>query len=252
MALASLRDLSRFPTSTLLPAITSTTASNTCTDSSSATSLDLGLGPSTQTKKWCFIAEITKVSQSEEYHTDLEVQDATGSRVRVVITAAVEGFPREGLSVGNMLLVLGAVRRALKDGSVGVEVDDVAKAKTLPIQIDQFMNLGRNVLHYNSVEDAKGLCNGCLRRKRSLHRCSGCQLFWYCNDTCQNNGYNKVYHKEICKILRDADVQALFRGSWNALDIFQSFVLQSQKEAQCDKGSHVAFVLQEMGHFLKC
>jgi hypothetical protein len=212
MPLASLRDLSRFPTSTVLPAITTTTASNTCTDSSSATSLDLGLGPSTQTKKWCFVAEITKVTESEEYHTDLEVQDAMGSRIRVVITAAVEGFPREELSVGNVLLVLGAARRALKDGSVGVEVDDVAKVKvcynslsrfycrfergeitltdfhiwqTLPIQIDQFMNLNRNVLHYNSVEDAKGLCNGCLRRKASLHRCSACRLFWYCNDVRQ-------------------------------------------------------------------
>jgi hypothetical protein len=212
MPLASLRDLSRFPTSTLLPAITSTTASNTCTDSSSATSLDLGLGPSTQTKKWCFVAEITKVTGSEEYHTDLEVQDATGSRVRVVITAALEGFPRDRLTVGSVILVLGAMARELRDGGIGVEVSDVAKVKvchnslsrfycrfergeitvtdfhiwqTLPIQIDQFMNLNRNVLHYNSVEDAKGLCNGCLRRKASLHRCSGCRLFWYCNDVRQ-------------------------------------------------------------------
>ncbi|KAL3485987.1 hypothetical protein BJX62DRAFT_242404 [Aspergillus germanicus] len=232
MPLASYRDLSRFPTSTLLP-ITNT--------SESATSLDLGLGSSTQTKEWCLIAEITKVAQSQEYHTDLEVQDATGARLRVVVSAAIEGFPRQRLSVGSVILVLGAVRTVLKGGDDGVEVVDVAKIKTLPIQIDQLMNLNRNMLHYNSVEDGKGLCNGCLRRRTCLHRCSNCRLFWYCSNTCQNDGYNQTYHKEICKILCDADVQALFRGNWEQLEIFQSFVLQSQSQGlvECGKRSEL-------------
>ncbi|KAL2796626.1 hypothetical protein BJX66DRAFT_335872 [Aspergillus keveii] len=147
--------------------------------------------------------------------------------------------------------LLGAVRSVLKSGGDGVEVADVAMVKTLPIQIDQFMNLNRNVLHYNSVEDGKGLCNGCLRRKTCLHRCSNCRLFWYCSNICQNEGYNKKYHKEICKILCDTHVQALFHGSWEQLDILQSFVLQGQRGAKNDKGSHLGFVLREMGHFLK-
>jgi hypothetical protein len=123
MPLAGLRDLSRFPTSTLLP--------NTSTEdaSSAPLSLDLGLGSSTQTKKWCFIAEIINVWPSDEYHTDLEVQDATGTRLRVVVSAAIEGFPREKLAVGNVLLILGAVMTELRDGRLGVEVADVAKVK---------------------------------------------------------------------------------------------------------------------------
>ncbi|KAJ0425027.1 hypothetical protein BJY00DRAFT_308911 [Aspergillus carlsbadensis] len=253
MPLGSLRDLSRFPTSTLLPTVTTSPATEASSSASPDVDLDLGLGSSTQTKKWCFIAEIIKVTESEEYHTDLEVQDATGSRLRVVVTAALESFPRERLAIGNVLLVLGAVMKELKDGNVGVEICDVAMVKTLPIQIDQFMNLNRNVLHYNSVEDGKGLCNGCLRRKTTLHWCSNCRLFWYCSDTCRNDGYNKTYHKEICKILSDVDVQALFRGNWDRLEIFQSFVLQGQslKEAECDNRSRMAFVLGEMGHFLR-
>ncbi|KAL3441860.1 hypothetical protein BJX65DRAFT_313399 [Aspergillus insuetus] len=251
MPLAGFRDLSRFPTSTLLPTITASTGPHGESSSSASLNLGLGLGSSTQTKKWCFIAEIIKVAQSEDYHTDLEVQDAPGARLRVVVSAALEGFPREKLVVGNVILVLGAVRTKLRDGSDGVEVSDVAKVKILPIQIDQLMNLNRNVLHYNSVEDGKGLCNGCLRRKTCLHRCTNCRLFWYCTNTCQNEGYNKTYHKDICKVLRDADVQALFRGNWNQLDIFQSIVLQGQRRAKGDKGLQVGFVLREMGHFLK-
>jgi hypothetical protein len=130
MPLASFRDLSRFPTSTLLPTTTTaTTEPSTESSSSASLSLDLGLGSSTQTKKWCFIAEITKITQSEEYHTELEVQDATGARLRVVVTAAVESFPRGKLTAGNVVLILGAVRSVLKGGGDGVEVADDAMVK---------------------------------------------------------------------------------------------------------------------------
>jgi hypothetical protein len=49
------------------------------------------------------------------------------------------------------------------------------------------------VQHYNSVEDGKGLCNGCLRRKVSLHRCTTCRLFRYCSNVRQPSILSSLY-----------------------------------------------------------
>ncbi|KAL2839366.1 hypothetical protein BJY01DRAFT_250546 [Aspergillus pseudoustus] len=209
----SLTDIARFPLVSFLPDIQSP-------------ELDLGLGLNHTDKQWCFAAEIVSIDSSEPYHTILEVRDRIGKQVRVVFICPLESFPKHRLETGQVILILRAVTQAiLKDGKKGVLVQDAAKVKVLPFELNTLIKVNEHASFYNKAHKEGKLCHGCMQPKERLRACPECHFYYSCSADCAKKGFNSKHHDLACLILRDKDVAALLAGSFDDLEVFSSFSL---------------------------
>jgi hypothetical protein len=105
-------------------------------------------------------------------------------------------------------------------------------------------------------------CHCCNKKGASL-RCEGCPYFWYCDKVswsiyifqeprfdddkqdCRIDAWNEGGHKKHCKILGDADLQAMLALNWDdckkdakfPLQVLEEWSRVGKRKRQSDKGA---------------
>ncbi|KAL4954354.1 hypothetical protein BDW69DRAFT_183574 [Aspergillus filifer] len=173
-----------------------------------------------------FVGQIMTVQQwtPEGYHTRLLVQDKKGERVTIGLS-----FPQDSrgsmaiscLEGGQAVLILDAQIQTLLSNQPGIEVWDVNKMKVLPLDIHAFARLNGTFVGCNTFREGRA-CYGCKRRfhpndKRALTPCRQCDLVSICTK-CRKTGIPEMGHQEVCGVLSDPDIKAMFTADW---DVFE-------------------------------
>ncbi|KAL4928806.1 uncharacterized protein BDV17DRAFT_291432 [Aspergillus undulatus] len=209
MHIGNLRDCARFPTLSNLPSFLSSQTSS----------------PSLPPIRECFVAEILSIEQwTPAYHTRLLVEDF--NRTTATLGCSFPQDERGGLLVSSLqpgyaLLVLNPYKQMLKHGKIGIEIGDVSRVKVLPFNMQALIRLNNTLLEFTSEIGGKR-CYGCRMRfdSKFFQVCEKCRFIFFCGIACQRESIADGNHQLDCDILRDPDLEALFKGKWDCLDGF--------------------------------
>ncbi|CAA7266782.1 unnamed protein product [Cyclocybe aegerita] len=224
----SLRDLTHFPTLSLLPK-----------DNDPSGSVDLSYyedpgdepdGISDPVKHWCLLVQIV-------YHTATDkeliynVRDREGKNFFVVFYREGESLQLPGkkekesgggkggggerpwqkyCKPGNCMAVMYACSHVFEDGALGVQVTESENVKSFPCSLDTFLLLGDEL---EEPPTKPKQCSAC--DKPGPHKCARCSVRQYCGKDCQTNDW-KERHKNECAAFQQ--INAWRERDWREFD----------------------------------
>ncbi|KAM0417379.1 hypothetical protein ACHAPT_012613 [Fusarium lateritium] len=173
-------------------------------------------------KAWCVLAQIIGV-KIDVGGAELLVRDNHQTIYPISFTAggqnskALDPEPQIGWTVALMypikevVIMSDAVRHLVR-----VRAREKDFVKIFPTSLGNLMMLNARVQKF-SIQHDGGVktCHGCQRQGTSLKACSACKIFWYCDQDCQARGWRHGGHRNDCKLLRDSDLEAIFRTAWD-------------------------------------
>ncbi|KAL5341067.1 hypothetical protein BJX70DRAFT_396124 [Aspergillus crustosus] len=188
--------------------------------------------PTSPTERRPFICEIVRVGSSRYFDIELLVKDFSDRNFKVGFVFPIDeetnSTLHKYLKRGCTILILAVERWEMPDGGDGTIVGNPRQIKVLPFRLSYVKNFEYRIRLFTSVVRGKRLCYGCGDRKFAIHRCIRCKMFYFCYKQCQAYGDEQGNHLIECRILRDRDMAAIFRGQWNELEEFSSLSLRPQ------------------------
>ncbi|KAH9989419.1 hypothetical protein F4779DRAFT_610430 [Xylariaceae sp. FL0662B] len=178
-------------------------------------------------KHWCFLGEIAEWDASSQM---LTVYDKTGQRINVDLHSYFRLQPSlTGLRRGNTVAILYAFPSEYPSNWIRVPRRG-NRFKIFPMKLDYLLQLSDKVQKYSTAVDRLRTCHGCEEKTKKLKMCAGCGFFWYCNKNCQYTAWREKGHRTDCKVLRDPDLQAMFRLRWDAFCNYFLFTMAPPTE----------------------
>ncbi|KAI9782000.1 MAG: hypothetical protein M1839_005593 [Geoglossum umbratile] len=174
-------------------------------------------------KHWCFLAEIIDVEKFLRLR--LIVKDKTDRTVPIAFHTDDRGLELDPLYVqkGFTVAILYAEQHGFLDLSVGIRHENPTAIKIFPLPLGELLILSDKVQQYTRELKGVKTCQGCNQKAASPKKCSRCDLFWYCNKSCQIAGWNENGHKADCKLLKDPDLRRLFLMKWDVFEDYNRF-----------------------------
>ncbi|KAB5545515.1 hypothetical protein GE09DRAFT_1243159 [Coniochaeta sp. 2T2.1] len=150
-----------------------------------------------QTRHWCFLGEI--VNHFTERRLQLELKDVAGRMAHLIyVTVQLEGELGAALAeTGHTVAVLYAKLTKY--------------AQIVPASLDALLTLSDEFEELASVQEGTRMCHGCGKKGTSMQWCGRCLTFWYCSKACQEMGWKNKGHKNICRLVKDADFLGLMK-----------------------------------------
>ncbi|KAL6858133.1 hypothetical protein ACO1O0_005586 [Amphichorda felina] len=160
-------------------------------------------------KHWCFLTEVLNVEYLMRLRLNVKGRDGretpvffyTEDRGRSLLDSL---HVQEGFTVA----ILYAEKHGFLDMTAGIRQEDSKSIKIFPVPLDRLLALSDRVQQYATEANGERTCQGCNRKASTLKKCSRCGLAWYCDKAVS---WNDKGHKADCKLLKDLDVQLLFK-----------------------------------------
>ncbi|KAI0376802.1 hypothetical protein F5Y04DRAFT_265781 [Hypomontagnella monticulosa] len=174
-------------------------------------------------KHWCFLAEITDVERFLRLR--LIVQDKDHQKIPIAFHTDDRGLEMDpsSLQEGFTVAVLYAEQHGFLDMSIGIRLENPTGIKIFPISLNDLFILSDKMQRYATIEKGMRTCQGCNKKSATLKKCARCDLFWYCDKSCQVTGWKDKGHKGDCKLLKDPDLRKLFLMKWDIYEDHERF-----------------------------
>ncbi|OTA55565.1 hypothetical protein K449DRAFT_387944 [Hypoxylon sp. EC38] len=162
----------------------------------------------TNRKHWCLLGEI--IEANTIIRPRIVAKDFRGDQFVVAFYPDdPNDMPRllKNFKIGNTIAIFYALIHPFLDGTIGVRVEDSDEVLIIPLELNDVVEMNKEVVKYIPVGNAQRKCHGCDIEKEDLNKCGGCTLFHYCNKDCQSKAWNEKGHKKFCKVLKEKNVR---------------------------------------------
>ncbi|KAI6777646.1 kinesin light chain 1 [Emericellopsis cladophorae] len=88
------------------------------------------------------------------------------------------------------------------------------------LELKKVLELSDRVQNHADTGEEGTTCHTCGKNSAILKNCARCSLFWDCGKAVD---WKERGHKDDCKLLKDPDLQGLFRLEWGNFEDYQKF-----------------------------
>ncbi|KAI5464289.1 hypothetical protein BGZ63DRAFT_377379 [Mariannaea sp. PMI_226] len=180
-------------------------------------------------RNWCFLGQIVQVHEGSELVVEVQSKghrdgdDTIPVRFRDA-TQGQEYFNRRVPEPGATIAIIYPVKRIRTNRSAGLKVSYKGEFTIFPAGLDKILHVSDQVQRYSNMvpdpEDADALVRKChtCGTTPAMIRCELCEMFFYCSENCRQAAQGGIHEDEVCKLLQDGDLKALFFTNWDEYD----------------------------------